>query len=116
MSFDVIKNALVSALNAADVAEYEIYYTSGTDNSIGTLNKEVNTFSSSTSGGLCLRLVMDGKMGYASTELITEGEMVELARRAIANADTYRKLQEYLRPDFLGNLLKNYVRRDFLKG
>ena len=36
--------------------------------------------------------------------------------RAIANADTYRKLQEYLRPDFLENLLKNYVRRDFLKG
>ena len=36
--------------------------------------------------------------------------------RAIANADTYRKLQDYLRPDFLENLLKNYVRRDFLKG
>ena len=36
--------------------------------------------------------------------------------RAIANADTYRKLQAYLQPDFLENLLKNYVRRDFLKG
>ena len=36
--------------------------------------------------------------------------------RAIANADTYRRLQDYLRPDFLENLLKNYVRRDFLKG
>ena len=36
--------------------------------------------------------------------------------RAIANADTYQKLQAYLRPDFLENLLKNYVRRDFLKG
>lgn len=36
--------------------------------------------------------------------------------RAIANADTYRKLQDYLQPDFLENLLKNYVRRDFLKG
>ena len=36
--------------------------------------------------------------------------------RAIANAGTYRKLQDYLRPDFLENLLKNYVRRDFLKG
>ena len=67
MSFDVVKNALVSALNAAGVTEYEIYYTSGSDNSIGTLNKEVNTFSSSINGGLCLRLVMDGKMGYASS-------------------------------------------------
>ena len=36
--------------------------------------------------------------------------------RAIANADTYRKLQAYLQPDFLENLLKNYVRRDFLRG
>ena len=36
--------------------------------------------------------------------------------RAIANADTYKKLQDYLHPDFLENLLKNYVRRDFLRG
>ena len=36
--------------------------------------------------------------------------------RAIANADAYQKLQDYLRPDFLENLLVNYVRRDFLKG
>ena len=36
--------------------------------------------------------------------------------RVIANPDTYRKLQAYLRPDFLENLLNNYVRRDFLKG
>ena len=36
--------------------------------------------------------------------------------RAIANADTFEKIKSYLHPDFLGNLLKNYVRRDFLKG
>ena len=35
---------------------------------------------------------------------------------ALENADTYRKLQDYLQPDFLENLLVNYVRRDFLKG
>ena len=34
--------------------------------------------------------------------------------RAITNADTFRKIQEYLKPDFLENLLKNYVRKDFL--
>ena len=34
--------------------------------------------------------------------------------RAISNADTVRKIQEYLKPDFLENLLKNYVRKDFL--
>ena len=36
--------------------------------------------------------------------------------RALSNMDTYKKIQDYLRPDFLENLLKNYVRRDFLKG
>ena len=34
--------------------------------------------------------------------------------RAISNADTFRKIQEYLKPDFLENPLKNYVRKDFL--
>ena len=34
--------------------------------------------------------------------------------QAISNPDTFRKIQEYLKPDFLENLLKNYVRKDFL--
>ena len=34
--------------------------------------------------------------------------------RVIANADTFRKIQEYLKPDFLENILNNYVRKDFL--
>lgn len=36
--------------------------------------------------------------------------------RALRNADTFEKLKAYLQPDFLENLLQNYVRRDFLKG
>ena len=36
--------------------------------------------------------------------------------RALANADTFEKLKDYLQPDFLRNLLENYVRRDFLRG
>ena len=34
--------------------------------------------------------------------------------RAISNPGTFAKIQEYLKPDFLENLLKNYVRKDFL--
>ena len=34
--------------------------------------------------------------------------------RTISNPDTFRKILEYLKPDFLENLLKNYVRKDFL--
>ncbi len=35
--------------------------------------------------------------------------------RPLTNADTYRKIQAYLKEDFLGNILDNYVRRDFLR-
>ncbi len=34
--------------------------------------------------------------------------------RELRNADTFRKLQAYLEPAFLQNLLDNYVRKDFL--
>ena len=34
--------------------------------------------------------------------------------RELRNEDTFRKLQDYLAPAFLRNLLENYVRKDFL--
>ncbi len=86
MNFDVLKNTLVAALAEAGLDEYEIYYMSDESVSVSTLNKEVNSFSSSTTGGLCLRVAVDGKMGYASTELMSEAEMRELPERAKSNA------------------------------
>ena len=96
MNFDVLKNALVTALREEGLTEYEIYYMSDESTSVQTLNKDVNSFSSATSGGLCLRVAVDGKMGYASTELMTESEMKELALRAKANAYATEK------PDTVG--------------
>ena len=96
MNFDALKNTLVAALSEAGLTEYEIYYMSDESTSVETLNKEVNSFSSSTSGGLCLRVAVDGKMGYASTELMTEAEMQELPERAKANAFATEK------PDTVG--------------
>ncbi|MBR5125621.1 MAG: phosphotransferase [Oscillospiraceae bacterium] len=34
--------------------------------------------------------------------------------RELQNEDTFRKLKAYLEPDFLRNILENYVRKDFL--
>ena len=92
MNFDALKNTLVAALCEAGLNEYEIYYMSEESTSVSTLNKEVNSFASSSSGGLCLRVLVDGKMGYASTELMTEAEMRELPERAKANAKATEKL------------------------
>lgn len=36
--------------------------------------------------------------------------------RALTNADTLRKIRQYVEPSFLEMLLRDYVRRDFLKG
>lgn len=96
MNFDVLKNTLVAALEKEGLGEYEIYYMSDESTSVATLNKEVNSFSSSSSGGLCLRVLVGGKMGYASTELMTEAEMAELPIRAKANAAATEK------PDTVG--------------
>ena len=96
MNFDVLKSTLIAALKEEGITEYEIYYMSDESTSVQTLNKEVNSFSSATSGGLCLRVATDGKMGYASTELMTEAEMKELAIRAKVNAAATEK------PDTVG--------------
>ncbi len=36
--------------------------------------------------------------------------------REISNADTFRKIKDYINVDFLEDLLKNYVRKNFLEG
>ena len=84
MNFENCKIALIKALGELGVTEYEMYYATSNETSVETLNKEVNKFSSSEQGGLCLRVLYDGKMGYASTELMDESTMYELASSAIA--------------------------------
>ncbi len=96
MNFEALKSTLVSSLEREGITEYEIYYMSNSEASVATLNREVNASGSSESGGLCLRLVVDGRMGYASTELMTEAEMEQLVARAISNAEATEK------PDTVG--------------
>ncbi len=91
MNFDNLKKALAEAAEALGVKEYEIYYASSSETSVGGLNKEINSFSSGSRGGICLRLIKDGKMGYASSELMEEGEMRELVVRALENAENTDK-------------------------
>lgn len=90
--FDKMKKVLTSALKEAGATEYEIYYMSGAESSVATLNRQVNSSTLTKNGGLCLRVLKDGKMGYASTELLTEQEMIELVDRAISNAAAVEKL------------------------
>ena len=62
MNFNDIKNAVVSAAAKAGITEYEIYYVQDSGISAETLKHEISNFSSSVSGGLCFRCIVDGKM------------------------------------------------------
>ena len=86
MVFEQMKNALVAAAADAGIEQYEIYYQVGESISAETLKEEISAFSSSMSGGICFRCIVDGKMGYASGELMTEDAMRELVKNAASNA------------------------------
>lgn len=86
MRFESMKNALVAAAKAQGLEQYEIYYSMGENVSAEALGDEISSFASSASGGICFRCIVNGKMGYASGELMTEDAMEELVKNAISNA------------------------------
>ncbi len=86
MNFESMKQALISAAEAAGLEQYEIYAAVNENVSVETLKDEVSAFSSGTSGGICFRCIVDGKMGYASGELMTADAMEELVHTAMSNA------------------------------
>ena len=96
MNYELLKSVIENEAKLQGVTEYEIYYMSSSELSIDTLNKEPNSFSSGVSGGICLKVVHDGKLGYASSELMDEEEMKSLVSRAKSNAESTEK------PDTVG--------------
>lgn len=91
MNYELLKSVIENEAKLQGVTEYEIYYMSSSELSIDTLNKEPNSFSSGVSGGICLKVVHDGKLGYASSELMEEEEMKSLVSRAKSNAESTEK-------------------------
>ncbi len=86
MLFEQMKNALIAAATEAGIEQYEIYYQVGESISAETLKDDISAFASSVSGGICFRCIVDGKMGYASSELLIEDAMQELVKNAVSNA------------------------------
>ena len=97
MEYNAFKEAVISAARASGIAEYELYYNAGEDVSVDVFKHEINEFSSSADGGVCFRCVVDGKMGYASTEELSEEQAISLVARAVDNAGTLEtEEREYL--------------------
>ncbi len=86
MNFEILRQALCTAAQAAGLERYEI--TADTFESIGaeTLKDEISAFSSSVGGSISFRCIVDGKAGDATTEVCDPDAMEELVLSAIANA------------------------------
>ena len=86
MDYQSFKNAVIAACAESGIAEYELYYQSGADTTIGVFAHEIKEFSSSEGGGVCFRCIVEGKMGYASTQDMNPEAAKALVARAADNA------------------------------
>lgn len=104
MTFAEFKEYVIAKANAMGIAEYELYYQAGRSTSVSAFKHERNQFTSATEGGVCFRCIANGKMGYASTEDLSEASASTIVERALDNASVL----EAEEPVFLGEGGKVY--------
>ena len=108
MNFQEFKNAVIAKAAAMGIEEYELYYQAGESTSVSAFQHEINQFTSSTEGGVCFRCIVNGKMGYASTEALSEAAAAAVVERAADNASVL----ETVDPVFLCEGGKTYQKID----
>ena len=86
MDFNAFKEIVIAECAALGLAEYELYYQVGSSISVDTFQHSINEFSASQTGGACFRCIVGGKMGYASTEDLSEAAARAVVRTAADNA------------------------------
>ncbi len=86
MEFQAFKKAVIAQAEAMGIGEYELYYQVVESTSVGVFQDTVNQFTANVEGGVCFRCIVDGKMGYAATELLDEAEAKNIVGRAYENA------------------------------
>ncbi len=104
MNYASFKEAVAAAAAEHGISDYELYYMEDQSVSISAFKTEIENFSSSVSGGVCFRCIVDGKMGYAATELLDEEQAREIVIRAVENARTIENTD----PVFLHNAGDSY--------
>ena len=88
MNFNEFKELVIAECAAQGIAEYELYYQAGASTSVDTFQHSINEFSSSYTGGVCFRCIVNGKMGYASTEALNAQQARSVVAKAVDNAIT----------------------------
>lgn len=82
--------SIIDAVKAAalqnDLEDYELYLTSSESIGCETFRDELSEFSSSLGSTVFFRCIKNGKLGYATTQKVDEGEIALLVSRAAENA------------------------------
>lgn len=105
MNFREFKNLVTARCEELGLQEYELYYQMAVSTSVSAYQHAINEFTSSTEGGVCFRCIVNGKMGYASTECLSEAEAGSIVARAMDNASVL-EAEELV---FLGEGGKTYA-------
>lgn len=108
MDIVLFKEAVIARCVELGITDYEIYYQAAESTSVGAFQREINQFASSNEGGVCFRCIVDGKMGYASTEELSREEAARIVDAAVDNASAL----ETDDPVFLGEGGQQYAPLD----
>lgn len=86
MNTEAIRNAVAQAAKELGVQAYEIYISTSESAGAEAMKKEISSVSYSRSGTMQVRCILNGRSGYAVSELVTPEAAAELVEQACANA------------------------------
>jgi PmbA protein len=83
---ELIKNAVAEAAKRFGAEEYELTISSRENTGVEALKKEISTVSYALSGTMTVRCVVEGKSGYAVSELVDPETAAQIVETACDNA------------------------------
>ena len=85
-NLELIRNAVAEAAQRFGAEGYELTISSKEDTGVEALKKEITSVSYSRSGSMVVRCVVNGKSGYAASELVTPEAAARIVETACDNA------------------------------
>lgn len=86
MNTEAIKNAVAQAAAQYGVESYEISINTAENAGVEAMQKAITTVSYSNASTMQIRCVVDGRSGYATSELVTPEAAADAVAQAVANA------------------------------
>lgn len=86
MDFQAFQAAVERQARAAGLTDYELYYSRTSFCQYKPFEGKIDRFTGNTSIGVCLRCLIGGRMGSASTQLMDQEEALRLVEQSIQSA------------------------------